>query len=312
MDKLLSPYYQAIAQSIEAEVSSINNLFHHQGVKGQGNENILENLLRKFLPKKYAVGTGVVIDQEGRQSKQCDIVIYDAFNYPEIFSQTEINFFPIDFVYAVIEIKTTLDQQKMNEAIENIRSVRSLKYIKQTFRETPTEPIKDITNDTVMWNNVSTTAPQGYIFGFSSIAKKFETFNDWFVVQGEDESYPGHVFCLDQGILVNHGAKGVKNFICPLHDKEKDEYFTDEDGDIRERKDRYYVTISGKEYPLSEAGKQKIAIDQSKVLLEFLTILNKMLSLKKLSPNIDVYNDYLPQDYKLKFSLCDGKLVVIR
>ncbi|MCK8087959.1 DUF6602 domain-containing protein [Vibrio sp. 1CM8B] len=312
MDKLLSPYYQAIAQKIDAEVSDINDLFEHQGVKGEGNENVLVELLEKFLPKKYAIGTGVVVDHEGQQSKQCDIIIYDAFNYPEIFAQTDVKFFPVDFVYAVIEVKTTLSKKKMTEAIENIKSVKKLKFIKQSFREMPVDPVYELNADTVMWNTVSTTSPQGYIFGFSSSAKKFTTFQDWFEVGEIYEHTPSHVFCLDHGILLNHVETGVHGFMCPLYDQEMDGYYTNKDGSLSLCKNKPFITVDGKKYPLSEMGKRKIAIDQSKVLLEFLTILNELLSFKKLSPNINIYKEYLPKDYKLKFALDNGELVVIR
>ncbi|WP_366523456.1 DUF6602 domain-containing protein [uncultured Microbulbifer sp.] len=53
--------------------------------------------------------TGVVIDRQGKQSNQCDVIIYDALNYPELFSQTSAKFFPVDFVYATIEVKTTVN-----------------------------------------------------------------------------------------------------------------------------------------------------------------------------------------------------------
>jgi len=57
----------------------VNSIFIHQGVKGEGNEHVLRELIKKFIPKRYGVGTGEVIDRNGKQSRQCDIVTYDKY-----------------------------------------------------------------------------------------------------------------------------------------------------------------------------------------------------------------------------------------
>ncbi|WP_318446630.1 DUF6602 domain-containing protein [Photobacterium leiognathi] len=307
MNKMVSPYFSAVTRSLESEVFLINSLSTHQGVKGAANEQALINILERFLPKKYSIGTGIIIDRLGNQSKQCDIVIYDGFNYPEIFGQTPIKFFPIDFVYAVIEVKTTLDQKKMLEACENIKSVKSLDVIYESFRITPTEVAYEINNDTILWENVSTTKPQGFVFGFSSKTTKFDTFYKWMKANNDVNLIPNHIFCLDQGFLVNH-PNDVKGFPCPLLNDLGNEFYSQEDCDIFKDGAKYWMTVNGVKYPVSEIGEYKIAIDQSKVLLEFISILNKMLSKKTLSPRIDIYEQYIMPSYNYKFNFKDGNL----
>jgi hypothetical protein len=65
MPDIISQYYQGIVQQLRSEVDSINSLFQHQGVKGSGNESVLRELLTKFIPKRFGIGTGVVIDRNG-------------------------------------------------------------------------------------------------------------------------------------------------------------------------------------------------------------------------------------------------------
>lgn len=120
MSTILKQYYQGITQQLRSEVDFINSLFEHQGLKGEGNEAVLRELLIKFIPKRYGVGTGVVIDQYGKPSRQIDIIIYDTFLYPSLLSLTSVHLFPVDLVYATIEVKTTLTSQTAKEAINNI------------------------------------------------------------------------------------------------------------------------------------------------------------------------------------------------
>lgn len=52
MSNILETYYRGIAQQLRAEVDFINTIFTHQGVKGDGNESILRNLLKTIYSKK--------------------------------------------------------------------------------------------------------------------------------------------------------------------------------------------------------------------------------------------------------------------
>src|SRR5262245_38744602 len=101
MDSVLKAYYRGIAARIRGEVDFINALFRHAGVKGEGNESVLRDLLRRFLPRRYGIGTGIVIDRTGKQSRQCDIVLYERQLYPSLLALTSVHLFPVDLVYGV-------------------------------------------------------------------------------------------------------------------------------------------------------------------------------------------------------------------
>jgi hypothetical protein len=51
MSNILEQYYRGITQQLRAEVDFINSIFQHQGLKGEGNEGILRELLTRFVPK---------------------------------------------------------------------------------------------------------------------------------------------------------------------------------------------------------------------------------------------------------------------
>lgn len=48
--------------------------------RGEAREAVLRSLLERWLPKKYAVGRGQVVDQSYKRSGQMDVVIYDALH----------------------------------------------------------------------------------------------------------------------------------------------------------------------------------------------------------------------------------------
>ena len=86
-------------------------------------------LLRNFLPNKYGVCLGFVVDKRGTKYGD-DIIIYDQDRFPtlrqltkEDFSQKQI--IPIEAVYCYIEAKYTLDisisqNTNLRKAIEQV------------------------------------------------------------------------------------------------------------------------------------------------------------------------------------------------
>ena len=104
------------------------NLYSHSLTKGEVRERVVRDFLRPFLPACYGLGTGEVFSSEGNNSKQIDIVIYDAV-FSTILRLDENSFlFPCESVFGSIEVKSDLGSQAvLKDAITNIQSLKSLK-----------------------------------------------------------------------------------------------------------------------------------------------------------------------------------------
>lgn len=297
-------YYDGILQRMRAEVDFINAQFQHQGLKGEGNEEALRKVLEHFLAKKYAVGTGVVIDQHGTQSKQCDIVIYDNTLYPSILALGNVHMFPVDIVYATIEVKSTLTAGLARDALANIASVRALDLIPDAFATLVTLPSSSKDAGLHQYEGPP-TPPVGAVFAYDSDTQHLDTFRGWFaptgstpvvgVPQARTLASPSLVGCLDQGLLL----------------------FTDEDDSVYNQPDKKLdfrawglplwdgakplkavgdsqFTHNGQIYPIKRAsdGEHPYAVDQSRVLLAFLLILHDMLAHRVINPGLDFINYY--------------------
>ena len=313
-NSILKQYYKGVLGQINSEVQLINNVFHHNGLKGEGNENVLRDLLEKFIPKKYGVGSGIVIDKNGNQSKQCDIVIYDNYNYPELLSLSSIKLYPVDIVYAVIEIKTKLDSEKSKIAVENINSVLTLDYIDEVFRINPTEPVTELKNNTVLFESRSTTQPIGLIFSYESLTTKMDTFMNWFnpIKYPDIKKFPTHVCCLDQGMIVinPNNNNQIRPFIFPLISS--DSYHTIDKDEIVSFNGKDWCRFNGEVHPFTEINNERIILNQSKALLNFVLIITELLQLKFISPRLNLRSQYLPDDLLMMFTLDDGKIKTIK
>lgn len=313
---IIEKYYKGIYRQIQSEVEFINDLFIHQGLKGEGNETLIRELLKRFIPKKYGIGTGIVIDRNGKSSKQCDIVIFDNYNYPEIFTLSNVHIFPVDLVYATIEVKTTLDKKQAKLAIDNIKSVRQLDYIKDSYRVNPSKPIDFNDKNCALWENKSTTPPLGLVFSYYSKSANFETISNWFNFSDKEEQtiIPSHIFCLDHGFILTQSGNKPESILCPLL-KGSNYYkidYNDDNSDIILKNNKKWGAIDKTFYPISKFKKEEIFIDQSKIFLNFIMILNVLLKDKTISPNLDIRKEFFTDELRTFFRFRENKIEAIK
>lgn len=99
----------------------------HSGLKGTEAETLLRRFLDGHLPRRFATGSGFILDRTNAKSKQTDLVIYDALNCPVYRASETAGIYPNDNVAAVIEVKSTLDSAQLRSAAENIAVAKALR-----------------------------------------------------------------------------------------------------------------------------------------------------------------------------------------
>jgi hypothetical protein len=113
----LRPTIKSIFEQLNRMLSekiAQGNIIEHNLEKGLGGENALRGLLEDFLPSRLGVAKGKVVNFTGDMSRQCDVIIYDRLNGPRLFVDENKNqILPIEGVYAVIEVKTSLTKHTL-------------------------------------------------------------------------------------------------------------------------------------------------------------------------------------------------------
>ena len=87
---------------------------------------MLENFLEPYLPARYSVGSGVIMDVEEDSSKQQDLVVYDEFYSPVLMSMGSENLFFPESIYSVLEVKSTLRSKDIEDMVAKSASVWNL------------------------------------------------------------------------------------------------------------------------------------------------------------------------------------------
>lgn len=123
----LDELFNSVSKRLKIEFEEQAKILGHPGEVGTGRENVLKSILTKYIPKRYFVDSGFVIDALGNKSKQMDIIIYEA-NYTPVFEIVEgKRFFPCETVVAVGQVRTKIgSRKKMRDCLNNVKSVKEL------------------------------------------------------------------------------------------------------------------------------------------------------------------------------------------
>jgi hypothetical protein len=131
-------------QQLAAQLRLARAHIGHPGDKGTVSETEWLELLRSFLPGRYCIDKATVIDSRGGTSESIDLVVYDRHHSPLVFEQAGFRYIPAEAVYAVFEVKQTLDAVHMAYAAGKAASVRRLHRTSVSVRDihgiTPLKP----------------------------------------------------------------------------------------------------------------------------------------------------------------------------
>lgn len=118
--------FDEVSDQMKSDFIKAQKSLSHAGLKGDANEETVKKFLRQYLPKVLDITTGMLVDSDGNQSRQLDIIICDSSKTPIFFQSGETRVIPIECAYAVIEVKAFLDKTELEKSLENMLSVKSL------------------------------------------------------------------------------------------------------------------------------------------------------------------------------------------
>lgn len=119
--------FLGLQKQMREKLSLNKKILTHPVAKGDTSECEWINMLKSYLPKRYCADRAFVIDCEGNVSDQIDIVIYDRHYSPFILKQDGATYIPAESVYAIIEVKPTLNKKNVEYSSKKANSVRVLR-----------------------------------------------------------------------------------------------------------------------------------------------------------------------------------------
>lgn len=173
---------------------SISAEMKHNGNIGTYRESALKEFLEVGrLPKRYGIGNGEIVGHVSNVSRQSDLIIFDQLDNIPLLYDSQVQVYPIDCVYGIVEVKSKLSKQKLLEGLENIKSVKQLC------------PNDSITKE-FMFLKQTTARPKpfGFIFAYdladNSLDSLLENLKEW-EKQNPPEFWPNLIVILGEGII---------------------------------------------------------------------------------------------------------------
>ena len=173
----------------------ISTEIKHNGSKGDMRENSLKKFLQEGrFPSKYDIRSGEIVTPQNNTTRQCDLIIYDRLEGVPLIYDESTQVYPIDTIYAVVEVKSKLSKDKLIEALENIKSIKSI-----------------VPNDTIINKKTpfmqiayKRQLPGGFIFAYSlsgnSLDSLEKNLREW-EAQNPPEYWPNFIIVLNEGVI---------------------------------------------------------------------------------------------------------------
>lgn len=127
--QLIQTYFKTKTDQLIAV--SNQAIVEHSTLKGTHRENLIDIYLKEILPKRFAIGKGMVYGIINK-SKESDLVIWDEQNYPSLKLLGHSMFF-IESVKAIMEIKTNWS----NRVFLDIKEKKVASYKISCLPQTP-------------------------------------------------------------------------------------------------------------------------------------------------------------------------------
>jgi hypothetical protein len=125
---LLPEYLSDVAKDMRAKSAAIRRDFaSHRLSAGENREDLVADFLHNHLPRKFGVSSGMVVSHDGLFSNQADLVVVDEQNNAPLYAAARNKLWPVEAVYALIEVKTTLHPAELTDAIAKGRRFKALK-----------------------------------------------------------------------------------------------------------------------------------------------------------------------------------------
>src|ERR1017187_1583862 len=124
--RFLQEAFRGQQRVLETQLDHAAKSITHEGKRGDVTEKHFIHILRAYLPRRYAADSAIVIDSTGRTSDQMDVVIYDPQYTPTLLDQHDHKYVTAEAVYAVMEMKPTVNKEYLQYAGQKAASVRRL------------------------------------------------------------------------------------------------------------------------------------------------------------------------------------------
>jgi hypothetical protein len=174
-------YYEALQKIFSLQSEILTGAIPHRGERGRNDEERLRDFLAKVLPRKFSVGSGFLVcsNPDLPPSRETDVVIYDEVHNSPLHRELSAYVYPVEIVYATVEVKGVLENSMLPKVLDDIGRVRTLAKEKRylVYGSVPKTEDKPDERVTQVREIPEKLPPRAYLFAYE--AKNLGTFEDF-------------------------------------------------------------------------------------------------------------------------------------
>ncbi|MGM0578218.1 MAG: DUF6602 domain-containing protein [Myxococcota bacterium] len=130
----LGKLFFGLQDELASKLGTTRSVVGHGGAKGAATEAHWQEMLSAFLPTRYQVSKGFVVDADGARSDELDLIIHDRQYSPFLLPYEGAHHVPAESVYAVFEVKQDISKARLEYAGDKAASVRALRRTSVSIR----------------------------------------------------------------------------------------------------------------------------------------------------------------------------------
>jgi hypothetical protein len=119
-------YWQHRMEGATSRLKAAQQIVSHPGTRGSLAENLVREVIREFLPQRWAVGTGFIMDVTRGRSNQVDVLVYDQLTTSPVYRDGELVILSPGTARVAVEVKSNLDKKEIPVAYDNICSIKNV------------------------------------------------------------------------------------------------------------------------------------------------------------------------------------------
>lgn len=169
----LTSYAALIGDSFASRINLLAQIIRdaHDPSLGRYKERLLMSVISDFIPKKFDVGTGFIVFPRERHfqsdipfgydatnrsdhivSSECDIIVYDASDYPILFKDGDFVVVRPESVRSIVEVKGSLSRKAIKTSIGNFIDLgRKWKQCNEFYRANHEAELNELTLLLMAW-----------------------------------------------------------------------------------------------------------------------------------------------------------------
>ncbi|SOD17256.1 DUF6602 domain-containing protein [Nitrosomonas ureae] len=138
---LFPDYLADVTREMAAKSNAIRRDFAtHRLSGGENREHLVTDFLSSHLPGRFGVSSGLIVSPIGQFSNQADVVVVDGQNNSPLYGASRVRLWPVESVYALIEVKTTLSPAELTDSVSKCQRFKKLE---RRFCETSDLKLKE-------------------------------------------------------------------------------------------------------------------------------------------------------------------------